>query len=101
MVCYINSLDWQRYLSSLSSSPDTFFGDPTKAAGGNILGHSSTYRMYLRKSGEIRDAKMMDSPYHPYSDTRFTLNEKGTDDIEEEGLKKTRTNSKRRVDDED
>ena len=44
---------------------------------------------------------MMDSPYHPYSDTRFTLNEKGTDDIQEEGLKKTRTNSKRRVDDED
>ena len=44
---------------------------------------------------------MMDSPYHPYSDTRFTLNEKGTDDIQEEGLKKTNTNSKRRVDDED
>jgi DNA repair protein RadA len=44
---------------------------------------------------------MMDSPYHPYSDTRFTLNEKGTDDIEEEGLKKTRTSSKRHVDDED
>jgi DNA repair protein RadA len=44
---------------------------------------------------------MMDSPYHPYSDTRFTLNEKGTDDIEEERLKKTRTSSKRGVDDED
>jgi hypothetical protein len=28
-------------------------------------------------------AKMMDSPYHPYSDTRFTINEKGADDIEE------------------
>ncbi|MGB7956639.1 MAG: DNA repair and recombination protein RadA [Candidatus Nitrosopolaris sp.] len=87
--------------NQVQSSPDTFFGDPTKAAGGNILGHSSTYRIYLRKSGENRVAKMMDSPYHPYSDTRFTLNEKGTDDIEEEGLKKTRTNSKRRVDDED
>ena len=87
--------------NQVQSSPDTFFGDPTKAAGGNILGHSSTYRIYLRKSGENRVAKMMDSPYHPYSDTRFTLNEKGTDDIEEEGLKKTRTSSKRRVDDED
>jgi DNA repair protein RadA len=87
--------------NQVQSSPDTFFGDPTKAAGGNILGHSSTYRIYLRKSGENRVAKMMDSPYHPYSDTRFTLNEKGTDDIEEEGLKKTRTKSKRRVDDED
>ena len=87
--------------NQVQSSPDTFFGDPTKAAGGNILGHSSTYRIYLRKTGENRVAKMMDSPYHPYSDTRFTLNEKGTDDIEEEGLKKSRTNSKRRVDDED
>ncbi|MRN41486.1 MAG: DNA repair and recombination protein RadA, partial [Nitrosopumilales archaeon] len=87
--------------NQVQSSPDTFFGDPTKAAGGNILGHSSTYRTYLRKSGENRVAKMMDSPYHPYSDTRFTLNEKGTDDIEEEGSKKTRSNSKRLVDDED
>jgi DNA repair protein RadA len=38
---------------------------------------------------------MMDSPYHPYSDTRFTLNERGADDIEEEGLKKNRTYSKK------
>jgi len=27
---------------------------------------------------------MMDSPYHPYSDTRFTINDKGADDIDEE-----------------
>ena len=27
---------------------------------------------------------MIDSPYHPYSDARFTLNEKGTDDLEDE-----------------
>ena len=27
---------------------------------------------------------MIDSPYHPYSETRFTVNEKGTDDIEEQ-----------------
>src|SRR5213594_2035635 len=69
--------------NQVQSSPDTFFGDPTKAAGGNIIAHSSTYRIYLRKSGENRLAKMMDSPYHPYSDTRFTINEKGADDIEE------------------
>jgi DNA repair protein RadA len=70
--------------SQVQSSPDTFFGDPTKAAGGNVLGHASTYRIYLRKSGENRVAKMIDSPYHPYSETRFTVNEKGTDDIEEQ-----------------
>jgi DNA repair protein RadA len=81
--------------NQVQSSPDTFFGDPTKAAGGNVLAHSSTYRVYLRKSGETRVARMMDSPYHPYSDTRFTLNERGADDIEEEGLKKNRTYSKK------
>jgi DNA repair protein RadA len=61
--------------------------DPAKA-GGNIVAPSSTYRIYLRKSGENRLAKMMDSPSHPYSDTRFTINQKGADDIEEEGTSK-------------
>ncbi len=70
--------------NQVQSSPDTFFGDPTKAAGGNVLGHASTYRIYLRKSGENRTAKMIDSPYHPYSDAKFTLNEKGTDDLDDE-----------------
>ena len=70
------------------SSPDTFFGDPTKAAGGNVIGHTSTYRIYLRKSGENRIAKMIDSPYHPYSDIRFTVNEKGIDDLEEKAHSK-------------
>lgn len=70
--------------NQVQASPDTFFGDPTKAAGGNILGHASTYRIYLRKSGENRTAKMIDSPYHPYSDTKFTVTEKGADDLDEE-----------------
>jgi DNA repair protein RadA len=80
--------------NQVQSSPDTFFGDPTKAAGGNILGHSSTYRIYLRKSGENRVAKMIDSPYHPYSDARFTVNERGADDMDEE-LKKPSNSGKK------
>jgi DNA repair protein RadA len=80
--------------NQVQSSPDTFFGDPTKAAGGNVIGHASTYRIYLRKSGENRLAKMIDSPYHPYSDARFTLNEKGTDDLEEELKKLSRRSAK-------
>jgi DNA repair protein RadA len=76
--------------NQVQSSPDTFFGDPTKAAGGNVLGHASTYRIYLRKSGENRVAKMIDSPYHPYSETRFTVNERGTDDLEEQTKKVNR-----------
>jgi len=81
--------------NQVQSSPDTFFGDPTKAAGGNVLGHASTYRIYLRKSGENRIAKMIDSPYHPYSDVRFTVNERGSDDIEEESKKKSSGSSKK------
>jgi hypothetical protein len=34
---------------------------------------------------------MIDTPYHPYSDTRFTLNQKGTDEFQEgEGLRKSK-----------
>ena len=54
--------------NQVQSSPDTFFGDPTKAAGGNVLGHASTYRIYLKNSGENRVARMIESPYHPSSD---------------------------------
>jgi DNA repair protein RadA len=88
--------------NQVQSSPDTFFGDPTKAAGGNVIGHASTYRIYLRKSGENRTAKMIDSPYHPYSDAKFTLNEKGTDDLEDElsssSPKKRSTSNKKAMD---
>jgi DNA repair protein RadA len=82
--------------NQVQSSPDTFFGDPTKAAGGNVLGHASTYRIYLRKSGENRVAKMIDSPYHPYSDARFTVNERGADDMDEELKKKGSSSSSKK-----
>jgi DNA repair protein RadA len=70
--------------NQVSASPDTFFGDPTKATGGNIIGHASTYRVYLKKSGKNRIASMIDSPYHPYEAVRFTVNAKGVDDLDEE-----------------
>jgi DNA repair protein RadA len=70
--------------NQVQTSPDSFFGDPTKATGGNVIGHTSTYRIYLGKSGENRIAKMIDSPYHPYSDTRFTINQRGIDDLEDD-----------------
>jgi DNA repair protein RadA len=74
--------------NQVQSTPDTFFGDPTKPAGGNIIGHASTYRVYLRKAGNDRIAKIIDSPYHPYSDVRFTVNEKGVDDTDADAHKK-------------
>jgi DNA repair protein RadA len=80
--------------NQVQATPDTFFGDPTKPAGGNIIGHASTYRIYLRKAGTDRIAKMIDSPYHPYDDVRFTVNEKGIDDTDQDGPKKRSTKEK-------
>ncbi|PSQ46316.1 DNA repair and recombination protein RadA [Halobacteriales archaeon SW_6_65_15] len=49
--------------NQVQSNPDSFFGDPTKPIGGNILGHTSTFRMYLRKSkGDKRIVRLVDAP---------------------------------------
>jgi DNA repair protein RadA len=80
--------------NQVQSTPDTFFGDPTKPAGGNVIGHASTYRIYLRKAGTDRIAKMIDSPYHPYEDVRITVNEKGIDDIDQDSPKKKSSKDK-------
>ena len=52
--------------NQVASNPDSFFGDPTQPIGGNILGHKSTFRMYLRKSkGEKRIVRLVDAPNLP------------------------------------
>ena len=49
--------------NQVASNPDSYFGDPTQAIGGNILGHASTFRMYLRKSkGDKRIVRLVDAP---------------------------------------
>ena len=48
------------------------------------MGHGSTYRILLRKAGRDRIAIMLDSPWHAYDQTKFTISEKGVQDIEEE-----------------
>jgi DNA repair protein RadA len=52
--------------NQVQSNPDSFFGDPTKPIGGNILGHKSTFRMYLKKSkANKRIVKLVDAPNLP------------------------------------
>ncbi|MFT4883150.1 MAG: DNA repair protein RadA [Natronomonas sp.] len=52
--------------NQVQSNPDAFFGDPTKPIGGNILGHKSTFRMYLKKSKQNkRIVKLVDAPNLP------------------------------------
>ncbi len=54
--------------------PDFFFGDPTAPIGGHIVGHASTFRIYLRKSkGGKRVARLIDSPSLPEGEAIFSV----------------------------
>ncbi len=49
--------------NQVASNPDSYFGDPTQPIGGNILGHTSTFRIYLRKSkNNKRIVRLVDAP---------------------------------------
>ncbi len=74
--------------NQVMASPDVFFGDPTRPIGGNIVAHTSTYRVYFKKSGKKRIARMVDSPHHPEQEVIFTLTEAGISDPEEDTKKK-------------
>jgi DNA repair protein RadA len=69
--------------NQVQSKPDTFFGDPTKAAGGNIVGHGATVRIYLRKGkGEQRIARVVDAPNLAEGEAVFSVIEGGISDVE-------------------
>ena len=74
--------------NQVMSSPDQFFGDPTKPIGGNVVAHTSTYRIYFKKSGKKRIARMVDSPHHPEQEVIFALAEEGVADPETDTKKK-------------
>jgi DNA repair protein RadA len=70
------------YTNQVQAQPDDFFGNSMRAAGGNIMGHASTYRIFLRKAGHNRIATMLDSPYHEYGQIKFSIGENGVQDLE-------------------
>ena len=80
--------------NQVMASPDVFFGDPTRPIGGNVVAHTSTYRIYFKKSGKKRVAKMVDSPHHPEEETVFILGEAGVMDPEDT-VKKTKKTVKK------
>ena len=71
------------FTNQVQTDPSIMFGDPVKPIGGNVVGHAATYRIYFKKSGKKRIARMVDSPEHPQSDAEFILNAKGIDNKEE------------------
>ena len=67
--------------NQVMSKPDMFFGDPTTAIGGHIVGHNSTFRLYLRKGKKgCRVAKLVDAPNLPDSECMFWIREEGLRD---------------------
>lgn len=64
--------------------PDILFGDPTAPVGGNIVGHASKTRLYLRKSkDDKRVAKLVDSPSLPDGEAIYRVTETGIIDVDE------------------
>ncbi|XP_075908743.1 meiotic recombination protein DMC1/LIM15 homolog isoform X2 [Petromyzon marinus] len=62
----------------------SFQADPKKPIGGHILAHASTTRISLRKGrGEIRIAKIYDSPDLPENETSFAITGGGVADAKE------------------
>jgi DNA repair protein RadA len=69
--------------NQVMSNPAQMFGDPTTPIGGNIVGHASTYRIYLRRGKkDSRVAKLIDSPSLPDGETVFMVETLGLKDIE-------------------
>jgi len=67
--------------NQVHSKPDAMWGDPTKPIGGHIVGHASTFRLYLRKSkGGRRIGRLVDSPNLPEGEAVFMVTGEGIRD---------------------
>ncbi|MEN2999313.1 MAG: DNA repair and recombination protein RadA [Acidilobaceae archaeon] len=70
--------------NQVMARPDVFFGDPTTAVGGHVVGHAPGVRVQLRKSrGNKRIAKVVDAPHIPEGETVFAITEYGVRDAEQ------------------
>lgn len=64
--------------NQVQAKPDSFFGSPTKAIGGHVLGHASTYRIWLKKGlAGKRIARLVDSPHLPEGECVFKISNEG------------------------
>ncbi|MDR0198123.1 MAG: DNA repair and recombination protein RadA, partial [Methanomassiliicoccaceae archaeon] len=67
--------------NQVAAKPDAFFGDPTRPIGGHIVGHTATFRLYLRKGkAGKRIARLIDSPNLPEGEAVFMVSENGITD---------------------
>jgi DNA repair protein RadA len=69
--------------NQVMANPAQLFGDPTTAIGGNIVGHASTFRLYLRRAKQgSRVAKLIDSPNLPDGEAIYYVTNYGVKDKE-------------------
>ncbi len=69
--------------NQVMAKPDQFFGDPTTAIGGHVVGHASTFRIYLRKGKKgTRVARLIDAPNLADGECCFEVTMGGLKDIE-------------------
>lgn len=89
--------------NQVMKDPGMMFGDPTKPIGGDIFAHSSTYRVYFKKAGKNRIARIVDSPSHNSEvEVTFALSDRGVTDPEvkeqdDKDAKKAATKAKRKA----
>jgi len=70
--------------NQVMARPDVFYGDPTVAVGGHIVGHAPGVRVQLRKSrGNKRIARVIDAPHLPEGEAIFVITETGIADVTE------------------
>ncbi|RLG47686.1 MAG: DNA repair and recombination protein RadA [Thermoproteota archaeon] len=63
------------------ADPGTIFGDPNRPAGGHVLGHGVTARLYIKRGkGGTRIVKLVKSPYLPEDSVEIVITEGGIED---------------------
>ena len=68
--------------NQITDNPGQLFGNPQKAIGGNIVGHNSKFRIYLRPGAKgTRVAKLVDSPFLPEAEATYIITEDGVTDV--------------------
>lgn len=67
--------------NQVAVQPDVVFGDALRPIGGTIVGHTATFRVFLRKQkGTRRLARLVDSPHLPEGEVVFSVDERGVHD---------------------
>lgn len=70
--------------NQVQANPTPFSAEPNRPAGGNIMAHACTHRIYLKKGTRgLRIARVIDSPYLPERTAKFMISEKGVVDVPE------------------